>query len=349
MKKLSFADKLAKKTFESEMIQKSWRGHMQAFGPILAPAFVEDYQTKTHLCAALNFISNRDLEKGLNKLKPLQEKCETDADKAAWLFFMGVIFEMAGVEEAMVDCYRQAGEYGHRFYLPYLKVAKAAHGESSFDVAAEYYALGIDCLREGEQNDQSRMVLAAACSNYASVLTMMHRFADAHEMLDASAEAMPVFPGRSGTAAVLFAAEGNWAAADAAMDAFAAEAPELYEQTKKNVDAIRAGTQPHFFVRDVDAQAVADFWTWFAEQEGTIAAYLADECYNELFALVQPKLSELFPFMERGLDLAFQPVEEGIQVIFADYYAVALRKGYETLLAAKPDTFENPWIFEITH
>ena len=349
MKKMTLADKLAKKAFESAAIQKSWQGHLQAFGPIMESAFVDDYQTKTHLCAALNFISNRDFEKGLKKLQPLQEKCETDADKAAWLFCMGLVFDMAGVTETMVELYQKAAQYGHRFYLPYLKVAKAAHMDAAFDVAAENYELAIDCLRHGDYNDQTRVMLGAACSNYASALTMMHRFEDAHAMLDASMDFMPVLPGRSGTHAVLFAAEGNWEVVDAAMAALEAESAELYAQTKKTVDAIREGTQPQFFTREIAAEDVAAFWSWFAENEGTIARCLAEERYDGAFAMVQPKLKELFSFMERELDLAFQPTEEGVNVIFADYYAVALQDGYEQLIAAKPDTLENPWIFVIEH
>ena len=49
MRKETFADKLARKTFESSAIQKSWQTHMQAFGPILEPTFVNDYQSKIHL------------------------------------------------------------------------------------------------------------------------------------------------------------------------------------------------------------------------------------------------------------------------------------------------------------
>lgn len=349
MKKLTLADKLAKKSFESAAIQKTWRAHCQVFGPILEPAFVEDYQSRIHLGAALNFISSRDLEKALKKLQPLQEKCETDADRAAWLFFMGLIFEFAGVTDAMVDCYRQAGQFGHRFYLPYLKVAKAAYLDAAYDVAAENYELGIDCLREGEQNEQSRVILGSTCSNYAAVLTMMHRFEDARAMLEASKDYMPVLPGRSGTHAVLFAAEDNWQMADAAMESLEMESAELYAQTKIVVDAIRDGTQPQFFTRYVDEQELGDFWAWFGENETAIAECLAKDSYGDAFAMVQPKLKALFPFMERELDLAFQPVEEGIKVIFADYYAVALRDGYEKLLAAKPDTLVNPWIFVIEH
>ena len=65
MKKETFAEKLARKSFESAASQKSWHTHMQAFGPILEPAFIDNYKARVDLTAALNFISNRELKKGL--------------------------------------------------------------------------------------------------------------------------------------------------------------------------------------------------------------------------------------------------------------------------------------------
>ena len=81
MGKETLADKLAKKTFESETIQKNWRGHMLAFGPLLEQAFEENYQAKVHLTAALNYISRRDVKAGFEKLKILSKYCKCDADQ----------------------------------------------------------------------------------------------------------------------------------------------------------------------------------------------------------------------------------------------------------------------------
>ena len=64
----ALADKLAKKSFMSEAVQKSWKVHMDMFGPILEPAFKEDYQSKVHLGAALNLISRKDVKKGFERL-----------------------------------------------------------------------------------------------------------------------------------------------------------------------------------------------------------------------------------------------------------------------------------------
>ena len=81
MKKETFAEKLARKSFESAGVQRSWKVHVQAFGPILEPAFAEDFQTRIHLINALNHISNRDLKTGLKKLQLIEKACETDADR----------------------------------------------------------------------------------------------------------------------------------------------------------------------------------------------------------------------------------------------------------------------------
>ena len=73
MKKLSLADKLAKKSFESESFQKSWAVHMQAFGPILEPAFAENPQVRIILINALNHISRREVKRGMELLKEIHQ------------------------------------------------------------------------------------------------------------------------------------------------------------------------------------------------------------------------------------------------------------------------------------
>ena len=55
MKKETLAEKFARKSFESASFQKNWQIHMQAFGPILEPAFSENFQ---------------DLKKYLNTTNP---------------------------------------------------------------------------------------------------------------------------------------------------------------------------------------------------------------------------------------------------------------------------------------
>ena len=46
----------------------------------------------------------------------------------------------------MIAYYQEAGEYGHKFYLPYLKVAKTAHNDAVFEIAEEIF--GRDYVEE---------------------------------------------------------------------------------------------------------------------------------------------------------------------------------------------------------
>ena len=89
MKKETLADKLARKTFQSRAFQKSWNIHVQAFGPILEPAFTGDYQARVHLTAALNLLSQQKLVEALQKLQALQEKVHQDTRQAQHQHLLG--------------------------------------------------------------------------------------------------------------------------------------------------------------------------------------------------------------------------------------------------------------------
>ena len=51
-----------------EKIKMNWEVHRQAFGPILEPAFQENQEVRLKLCAALNYISRREVKKGYDIL-----------------------------------------------------------------------------------------------------------------------------------------------------------------------------------------------------------------------------------------------------------------------------------------
>lgn len=347
MQKETMAEKLARKAFESGKVQQSWTVHMQAFGPILEPAFAGDYQTRVDLTAALNMISRRDLKGGLDKLKRIQTKCVTDADKAAWLFFMGVCMEMAGAKEQMISLYQQAGELGHRFYLPYLKVAKAAHGDMVLEVAEENYQTAIACLKEAPEDGQTHLILASAYTNLASCLTMMHRFDDAFDALEYSNQFVQRLPGRSGTAAIAAAAEGDWERAEESLENLRMEAPQMMEQVRDVVEKIRSGIHPHFFAQPIADEEISGFWSWFAEQEAVLSEKVSREDYEGAASMLQERLALLFPFAEKGIELALFPEDGYIRITMADFYAVGVNRGYQQLLNGCPDEMGERWKFTV--
>lgn len=211
-------------------LQQSWELHRQAFGPILEPAFVENQQVRIILINALNHISRREVKRGMELLKELHPHCIYDEDKAAWAFFVGLCFEMGGAREQMLQWYEKAGEIGHRFYLPYLKLAKAAHSAAQFEKAKGYYETAIDCLLEMPENDKDETILGSAYTNLTSCLTMLHQY-DSAEAAWNNAQQYPLQPGADATAAILYAAMGNAGKTAAHIEKLREKSPALVAQT----------------------------------------------------------------------------------------------------------------------
>ncbi|MBQ3489192.1 MAG: tetratricopeptide repeat protein [Clostridia bacterium] len=346
MKKETFAEKLARKSFESAGVQRSWKVHVQAFGPILEPAFAEDFQTRIHLINALNHISNRDLKTGLKKLQLIEKACETDADKAAFLFCMGLCMEMANMKEEMVSFYQNSGEYGHSFYLPYLKVAKAAHSDAVFEIAEKNYVRAIQCLNAIRSNEQNQIILASVYTNYASCLTMMHRYKEAEEALQSSREILPEQCGRTSAEAILEAAKGEAGKARALTEKILEQEPALYHTANKMVNDILEKKHPHFAPMALPEGWKAEFWNWFISNEAIFLKNLEAQDYAAVFQMVQPKLKEVFPFMERNLEFAIEPRENFYQITFADFFMISLTCAYKELIEAVPPSLSARWRFD---
>lgn len=140
-KELVTTENMSDEAFDKakESLEFSWEVHRQAYRSILEPAFVENQQVRIPLIAALNHISRREVKRGLEILQSLKEHYIYDEDKAAWTFFVGLCFEMAGQKEQMLRWYEAAGKFGLRFYLPYLKIAKAEHNSGQFEKSLNYY------------------------------------------------------------------------------------------------------------------------------------------------------------------------------------------------------------------
>ena len=226
-------------------LQQSWEVHRQAFGPILEPAFAENPQVRITLIAALNHISRREIQRGLELLKQIKEFCIYEEDKAAWTFFVGLCFEMGGAKEQMLKWYADAGKFHHRFYLPYLKLAKAAHSSGDFQSAKGYYETAIECLLEMPENDRDDVILGSACTNLTSCLTMLHQY-EAAEKAWVAAQKFPAQPGAAATGAILYAAKGRKAEVDALIAQLKQTMPAWVAQTEEMTQAILDGTHPAF-------------------------------------------------------------------------------------------------------
>lgn len=226
-------------------LRQSWEAHRQAFGPILEPAFAENPQVRIILINALNHISRRDIKQGIELLKEIHPHCIYDEDRAAWAFFVGLCFEMGGAQNQMLEWYEKAGEVGHRFYLPYLKLAKAAHSAAQFERAKGYYKTAIDCLLEMSENDKDEVILGSAYTNLTSCLTMLHQYTEA-EITWKEAQKYPTQPGADATAAILYAAMGDAQKTAAHIAQLNEKYPPWVAQTQEITQQILEGTHPAF-------------------------------------------------------------------------------------------------------
>lgn len=349
MKKESLAEKMARKSFESPSFQQSWNVHMQAFGPILEPAFADDYQAKVHLCAALNHISKRQLSQGLAKLKTLQKYVQTDADKCAYLFFMGVYCEMAGNQEQMLAMYTMANEYGHKLYLPYLKLAKFYINGHLYEKGESNCRAAIDCFTATGLSDRDKLLLGSAYSNLGSCLLMMHRYEEAEEALTTSRSLYPNAPGRAAVEAALYAVQEKPEKVAECLETLKGHAPAVYEAVKESTGKILAKTDPLFFPQTVDEEQIAAFWAWFADYSDSLSDLLEKEAYEQALTPVAEKLLAAFPFLEEKPNVALGKNEQGWVIRLQDLYAVAIMDAYEKLMNACPQEILGKWQFDIAH
>lgn len=226
-------------------LQYSWEVHRQAFGPILEPAFEENQQVRIFLINALNHISRYEVKRGMEILKGIKQYCIYDEDKAALAFFVGLCYEMSGAKEQMLKWYAESGKYNHRFYLPYLKLAKAAHNEAQFEKAKAYYQTAIECLLEMPENDKEEVVMGSAYTNLTSCLTMLHQYSDAETMLK-EAQKYPLQSGADATAAILYAAMSDAEKVDLHIKKLKEKFPEWVSQTQEMTQQILKGIHPSF-------------------------------------------------------------------------------------------------------
>ena len=344
MKKQSLAEKMAEKAFRAPQFQQSWNVHLQAFGPILEPAF-DSFQMKTHICAALNLISSGKIQQGIKKLQSVQDKCETDADRAAWLFFMGVACEMAGQTDQMYVFYSYAGEYGHRFFMPYVKCGKYALNCGDYIAAEQDYRAAIACFDGKGLSGRDKLILGSAYTNLATCLTMTRRFEEAEAALATSRSLCPQADGRPAAEAILYAVQGRTAECEEALAKLTPQARKVIEET---VNPILSGSNPRFTVRPAAEERIADFWAWFAGHAEELAEILEGENKQAAVESMGSHLAELFDFLEDTPHLGIGCEDGRFTVELMDNFHASLEAGCEALLAARPAGHEN-WAFTVIH
>ncbi len=349
MKKKTLADKIADKAFENPKFKAKWDEMMTVFGPIVQDAFVDNSQIRVHLANAINNISGGDLKKAIGLLEKVKEAVETEADEACWLFFMGLVFDVAGMTDNMLEYYIASCQRNHTFYMPYMKVAKDAYAKRAFDAAEDYFKKTLYCFTVNDLMDDgpSQVIIASVYTHLAAVLTSMHRYEEAYEFITLSENTILSQAGRNATKAVLCAAMGKTDELEEAISELKKDSPQFLEDTEKIVNKILNKTDAGFFDIGTDENEIASFWAWFTENEKDFYGMLTQERFEEFFALLGERLKAVFPFMLETLEFGIEEAEESYRILFADFYAVTLANGYKNLIESAPEELKERWEFDI--
>lgn len=344
------AEMIAKKAFDAPQFQQSWAVHMQAFGPILAPAYPDCFTAKVHLTNILNKISRRDVEGAKATMQTLLQSCgcETSEEKALLAFLQGLCCEAVGDQMHMFALYTQAGYHHHRFYLPHLKCARFAHESGQLDVALAEYSKALPLIRELPEGPARTKLLGGALTNTASCLTYMHRYQDAEALLKEARQHGPV--ARIETVeAVLLAAMDREEEMEACLVALAEADDPAYDHILDLVTGIINGQDPHFTAQPVNEEAVAAFWQWFSENVEHLLALFNqqdEELPEEFVDLVREHIEPCFPFEHPPVELGSTRDEVPPEVIFfTNSFSRSVNAGYGTIIEACPADVASRWSF----
>lgn len=353
MKKPSgLAEMIAKKAFNSPNVQQSWQIHMQAFAPILEPAYADCYTAKIHIINILNKISRGDVGGAKEVMETLVKSCgdESEADKALLCFMQGLCHEVSGNKMGMFSMYTQASNHGHHFYLPHLKCAKYAHESGELDIALSEYFKGLNCIQEMPEGPARTRLLGSTLTNAASCMTYMHRYQDAQAALEEARQTGPV-PRIEAVEAVLLAAMDKEEEMEACLVALAEANDPDYDHIRDLVQAIMDGRDPHFCAQPVNEEAVAAFWQWFAENEEALLALYSqrdEELPETLTQALDAHMEPCFPFKHAPVEFGTTE-DEGVPelFVFTDVYNRSLTEGLNELFAACPADIAGRWAFTV--
>lgn len=323
---------------------------MQAFGPILSPAYADCYTAKVHLTNILNKISVGDVAGAQSVMGTLIKSCgcDTAEEKALMAFLQGLCCEVAGDKMRMFAMYTEAGYHHHRFYLPHLKCAKFAHESSQLDIALAEYSKALPLIRELPEGPARTRLLGSTLTNTASCLTYMHRYQDAEALLKEARQNGPVARIEA-VAAVLMAALQRTAETEACLTALTSD-PE-HTHIRDLVQRIAEQRDPHFHPQPVNQEAVADFWQWFADnEEDLLSLYnqrdedLPEEFIDQICEHMEP----CFPFEHPPVEMGSTEDDDLPELIFfTNSFNRSVNAGYGTIIAACPADIASRWTFTV--
>lgn len=345
----SILNKLSEKAMNSDKFQKAWNTHAAVFGPIMENAFVDDPVARTHLIAALNNISRGEIKPAQDRMNQLSKLAKNDADKAAWLFFMGLLMETGNNRLEALRFYAGANQVGHSFYLPYLKLARHYHGDGGLAPAEKNYLRALECLKETGGAPNPDAMEASIRTNLAGCLTYMHRFDEAEEQLRLSKSLSADVPGRTVIDIALAAAQGDELRVRRGIGQLQQDNPDIADKIQKHAESILAGRDAHFSCQPANTAKIPEFWDWFQRNETTICNLLSNKDAQTPSKLLEQQMAPVFTAPEQRLSFGLRSREGGFTLLMCDNYSATRSHILQEFVAAWPKKLEPKWELRTMH
>lgn len=345
---------------KSEKVRKgfedSWYIHSRMFGDIMEPAFRDDPATRMELVSALNFISRGEISRGVKKLGKLFKFCETDADFAAFYFFMGVCYERMGMSMNAGLLFAESAKREPEFYMVYLLLAKCLHGENRYEEALGVYMRTLEVIEESPKKYEvtavrSEPLLGSVHGNMANCLVMMRRYDEAEYELYEAARYNYEPPMINLTWAALYAATDRRQLAREKMSLLRSALPELESSTVLMIQEILEQKNPRFYLRPVAPERLTEFWEWFEENEKRLRRPEEEKAPAGLFGELQERLSGLFDCAGAAEQprFAFSPEGRKTALSFFDNYNLTFEIWLGRLVDTAPKSLKENWSFYSVH
>lgn len=332
----------------------SWYVHSRMFGDIMEPAFKDDLASRLELVSALNLMTRGKCLSCTKKLGGLIDHCQTDADLAAWHFFMGACCEKSGLSDMAIVHYSESTKYDPAFYMVYLRLAKCLHIKKRYEAALNAYIKALDEVLSRPEKDEipamsKEALLGSIHANAANCLLMMRRYDDAEFELYEADWYDCDDPMMYLTWATVYAATGRKAQAREQMSRLRDESPELEAASALKVREVIEQKNSRFALRSIPTEKLKRFWDWFSENEPTMHLLAVGTGSRMAFDRAYEQMCLVFDFGVEKPGMIFENDGEKSQLSFYDNYNLTFEIWLEKLVDMAPKSLKQRWDFYSTH
>lgn len=326
----------------------AWEAYTKTYGDWMANAFQDQKKVKEQFLSALDSLHKNYPKAAVQTLdSELKTFCKTDAEKAVWLFFMGVAHEAMEQYANALLYFTSASEYETEGPAIYQKLADCAYREELFGFAECNYQEAIRLYEQ--EKDVSSHTLAALYASLASCLIMMHDHNAAEEALIHSEKLENKLAEAQKARSLLYAVKGEFEKAEASLKlALKQEGVRRDSVLQKQMDDIRSGTSEHFSTIFVENSEIQSFWRWFSKRLDAYLAVLDSDRMDEITKMtseISQRLKKVFPFIQSAISVSAYK-NETYSIFVADFYIKSLSDGLEALFTEIPESVKEKvnWI-----